>query len=82
MSDMGSRSWPTTAGGARLTLSAYPASASATTEADLFAGIPFVRTLPCACGGSVTADIECPAAGIREHQATSMHREWRLWGEL
>lgn len=75
---MGTR-WALTTAAAR-DLSAYDASTSAHTESDLFAGyraIPPERTLPCLCGGSVTADIECPAGGMREHQATALHRAWR-----
>lgn len=66
---------PTTAGAGDLL--PVQASTSAMSEADLFAGIPFMRTLACCCGGSVTADIECPAAGMREHQASPEHRAWR-----
>jgi hypothetical protein len=76
---IGTRSSPTTVAGAR-DLSAYPASTSATTESDLIVGfglVPFVKTFPCACGGWVTGDIECPAAGLRLHQATREHAVWR-----
>jgi len=34
--------------------------------------------LPCACGGWVVAERECPSEGVREHQATERHRHWRL----
>jgi hypothetical protein len=76
---MGIRSLPT-AVLVRVDLSAYPASASAATESDLFTGYGLdrpLRRLPCACGGTVTADVGCPADGLREHQATSVHRAWR-----
>lgn len=67
-------------------MSEYGASTSAHAEPDLFMGygnVPFQKTLPCVCGGLVTADIECPAAGVREHQKTARHRAWRrrmAWG--
>lgn len=60
-------------------LSAYPLDTS-TPESALFSAyglVPPEKTLPCLCGGEVTADVECPAAGVREHQRTEQHREWR-----
>jgi hypothetical protein len=61
-------------------VSAYPASASVATESDLFASymtVPYIKSLPCVCGGTVTADIECPAAGVRDHQRTPEHVGFR-----
>ena len=36
------------------------------------------RTLPCRCGGLVTADPGAPTEGVREHNATWRHRTWRM----
>lgn len=36
------------------------------------------RTLPCVCGGTVRADRIEPAAGLRAHQRTNVHRAWRV----
>lgn len=42
--------------------------------------VPRTRTLPCVCGGTVRADRRAPAAGVRAHQRTRLHREWRAKG--
>jgi hypothetical protein len=39
--------------------------------------IPRTRTLPCACGGTIRADRHKPMAGVRAHQRTRLHQEWR-----
>lgn len=59
-------------------LSAYRNDAS-TPEAVLFHahGIHEL-TMDCACGGWVTADLDCPGDGVREHQATQQHASWRV----
>jgi len=31
---------------------------------------------PCACGGTVTALLDDPVPGVREHNATPLHRAW------
>lgn len=36
-----------------------------------------LETLPCACGGEVTADPERPAPGVAAHQFTGRHKGWR-----
>lgn len=37
----------------------------------------------CACGGSIRADRQNPAFGVRSHQRTQQHQNWRLgWLEL
>lgn len=36
-----------------------------------------LQTLPCACGGYVTADPERPAPGVAAHQFTGRHKAWR-----
>lgn len=61
-------------------LSVFDAATSPTVELDPYRDpmlVPFRKSLPCICGGLVSADIECPAAGIREHQATQRHANWR-----
>ena len=35
------------------------------------------RTLPCACGGTVTADPDDPAQGVQLHQREAIHRLYR-----
>jgi hypothetical protein len=35
------------------------------------------RTLPCACGGTVTADPSEPAQGVQLHQREAIHRMYR-----
>ena len=35
-----------------------------------------LRTLPCACGGFVTADPENPAKGVQRHQLRPEHAAW------
>lgn len=32
---------------------------------------------PCACGGTVWADPAAPTQGVKAHQATRLHREYR-----
>jgi hypothetical protein len=67
---------PTTA--AARDLSGYDVGTSAYRELTPYLDVvPFRHSLPCACGGVVTADIECPAAGVRDHQRTAMHGFWR-----
>lgn len=34
-------------------------------------------TLPCVCGGDVTADPIVPAKGVQAHNYSSRHRAWR-----
>lgn len=34
-------------------------------------------TLPCACGGVVTADPRSPVAGVRAHVIQARHKAWR-----
>lgn len=36
-----------------------------------------LATVPCSCGGEVTADPSRPAYGVAAHQYTSRHRAWR-----
>ncbi len=38
---------------------------------------------PCACGGTILANVLDPFDGVRAHQATDRHREWsaRLFSE-
>ena len=36
-----------------------------------------IRTLPCACGGSVTADPTEPTHGVQVHQREAVHRLYR-----
>jgi hypothetical protein len=45
------------------------------TPIDASAGL--LRSLPCVCGGIVTADPACPAVGVRIHQTSLLHRIWR-----
>lgn len=67
----------TTSAGAR-DLSVFDAATSPTTERDPYAALAqYRKSLPCSCGGLVSADIECPAAGVREHQSTATHAKWR-----
>lgn len=55
------------------------------TEAALFAGYSRtvgaddtrLQTLPCACGGRVTADPAAPAKGVAQHNSTGRHKAWR-----
>ena len=35
------------------------------------------RTLPCACGGTVTANPDDPALGVQLHQREATHRLYR-----
>ena len=34
------------------------------------------RTLPCACGGTVTADPAEPTRGVQLHQREAVHKQW------
>lgn len=53
----------------------------ATSEDALFRGYSGAEsvlvTLPCACGGDVTADPYAPARGVAAHQYTGRHKAWR-----
>lgn len=35
-----------------------------------------IFTRPCACGSTVTANPDDPTPGVREHNATRVHRNW------
>lgn len=35
------------------------------------------RTVPCACGATVTADPSDPMPGVASHNAGTAHRAWR-----
>lgn len=62
--------------------SAVPASS----EDRLFAGYSRAEsalvTLPCACGGDVTADPDAPSRGVAAHQFTGRHKAWREANDL
>lgn len=70
----------------RIDLSASQDRASIASEADLFHGYSRVTsglvTLPCACGGNVTADPDAPARGVAAHQFTGRHKAWRSANDL
>lgn len=68
----------------RVDLSAPEVSASvvrSVSEEALFKGYSGAEsvlvTLPCACGGDVTADPNAPARGVAAHQFTGRHKAWR-----
>lgn len=61
-----------------LPISAYPEPRKAVTEDDLMRSIVSVKEArPCLCGGVVVAYYEDPTEGLREHQATQQHADWR-----
>ena len=35
-----------------------------------------VRTVPCACGGEITADVTDPGPEVKRHNETLRHRVW------
>jgi hypothetical protein len=39
-----------------------------------------LRTLPCACGGEITADLHDPTPQVQRHNRTLQHRAW--WARL
>ena len=39
-----------------------------------------LRTLPCACGGEITADVTDPTPEVQRHNQTLLHRLW--WSRL
>ena len=40
-----------------------------------------LRTVPCACGGEITADAANPADEVRRHNRTVAHRIWWIQHE-
>lgn len=56
-------------------------SAAPSSEDALFNGYSgsesVLVTLPCACGGDVTADPYAPSRGVAAHQFTGRHKAWR-----
>jgi hypothetical protein len=42
---------------------------------DTSAGL--LRSLPCVCGGFITADPDCPAIAVNVHTQTVIHQLWR-----
>jgi len=39
-----------------------------------------LRTLPCACGGEITADVTDPVSEVQRHNRTLAHRLW--WARI
>lgn len=64
----------------RIDVSAVRPNAPVVSEEALFRGYSggsVLVTLPCVCGGDVTADPYAPARGVAAHQFTGRHKAWR-----